>query len=97
MANICDNTFFASSENRENIDFILKFLEDNFEYVDYDYSDDAIDAYFEYKWSFPEELMEELYNKIPDKSDIYMRCLSVEYGLLYHALWVCDENGWQEV
>lgn len=40
---------------------------------------------------------QELYDKIPDKEDIYMRCLSVEYGCLYHVLWVCDNNGWKEV
>ena len=26
--------------------------------------------------------------------DIYMRCLSVEYGSLYHALWVCNKDRW---
>ena len=41
--------------------------------------------------------MNELFNSIPNKEDIYMRCLSVEYGCLYHALWTCDEHGWREV
>ena len=41
--------------------------------------------------------MRKLYESIPNKEDIYMRCLSVEYGCMYHALWECDENGWREV
>ena len=41
--------------------------------------------------------MEDLYPSIPNKEDIYIRCLSVEYGNLYHALWICDEDNWREV
>lgn len=41
--------------------------------------------------------MNDLYNGLPNKNDIFMRCLSVEYGNLYHALWVCNSNGWHEV
>lgn len=97
MANICDNTLYVSSENRENIDAVIKFLNENIVYYDYDDNDDSLDILFDSKWTFPEELMQELFEAIPDKSDIYMRCLSVEYGCLYHALWVCDKNGWKEV
>ena len=51
---------------------------------------------FEPKWTFPETKMNKLYKKLPNKDDIDMRCLSVEYGCLYHALWVCDKDGWRE-
>lgn len=98
MANICSNTFFASSNNKENIEYVSKFLIDNLE-ADVDEFDDCIDAYFDSKWTFPEKLMDKLYEGIPDKSDIYMHCLSVEYGLLYHALHVVHEHtkGWEDV
>ena len=57
-----------------------------------------MDITFESKWTFPEEQMKDLYNHLPDKeNDIYITCLSIEYGNLYHALWVCDKNGWREV
>ena len=97
MANLCDNTFYASSEVRENIDAIKDFFEKKVVYFDHDDGYDSLDIYFDSKWCFPEELMKELFESIPDKSDIYMRCLSVEYGMLYHALWVCDKDGWREV
>ena len=97
MSNICDNTFYAESQNRENLDTILKFFDKHFpSYALGDDSEETIELYFESKGSFPESLMNDLYNLIPDKSDIYMRCLSVEYGYMYHALWYCDEDGWHE-
>lgn len=95
MANICDNTFYAYSKNRKNIEVIINFFR-NWFYSEIDDSNTSIDIYFQSKWVFPEEHMINLYESIPDKSDIYMRCLSAEYGLMYHALWECDEFGWEE-
>ena len=97
MANICDNTLYVQSDNRENLETVRKFFDENFEYYDCDDSGACLDIFFDSKWTFPENLMKELFDAIPDKSDIYMRCLSVEYGCMYHALWYCDENGWEEV
>ena len=77
MANICDNTFYAESQNRENIDVILDFFDKHFQFYESDDSGDTIEIYFDSKWSFPESLMDDLYDLIPDKSDIYMRCTMV--------------------
>ena len=97
MANICDNTMYVESQNRKNIDAVKNFFEDNITYFDCDDNDECLDIFFDSKWTFPEDLMQELFEVIPDKSDIYMRVLSVEYGCLYHALWICDSDGWKEV
>lgn len=96
MANVCSNNFYAYSEDEQNIEAILVFFTKHFAYYDCDPSDDSLDIYFESSWTFPEELMEELFEAIPNKQDIYMRCLSVEYGMMYHALWYCEEDGWHE-
>lgn len=96
MANICDNQFYAYSEDPENIECILNFFNDWDNVCHGESTEDTIELYFESKWEFPEELMQKLFESIPDKSDIYMRCLSVEYGCMYHALWYCDEDGWHE-
>lgn len=96
MSNICDNTFWAQG-SKENLQVINDFFE-NWTNANIDWYDaEEIDVYFESKWVFPEKIMQELYEKIPDKSNIYMRCLSVEYGCMYHALWECGEDGWKEV
>lgn len=94
MANVCDNTFWAQG-SKENLQVIYDFFEDWTADVDW-YDAEEMDVYFESKWTFPESKMKELYEKLPDKENIYMRCLSVEYGCMYHALWECDETGWHE-
>lgn len=94
MANICDNTLFVSSECRENIDAVIAFLDREVEYYDCDDNDNCLDIFFDSKWVFPEELMQKLFESLPNKSDIYMRCLSVEYGCDYVSYHKCDENGW---
>ena len=96
MANICTNTMYVESETRENLDSVITFFINNLNYYDYEDDGNSLDISFDSRWVFPEELMEELFEAIPNKSDIYMRCLSIEYGCMYHALWYCDENGWHE-
>lgn len=99
MANICNNTMYVESENRENLDSVIKWFDENIAANINNIEDngDYLDISFDSKWTFPEELMQELFETIPNKSDIYITCLSVEYGNLYHALWVCDSEGWKEV
>lgn len=96
MSNICSNTFYAYSENRDNIDVIINFFH-KWPYSEIEDSGTSVDVYFDSNWIFPEEEMKKLYELIPNKEDIYIRCLSVEYGNLYHALWICSEDGWEEV
>ena len=97
MANICSNTFYACSEDRQNIDTIINFFHD-WPYAEIEDSDTSVDVYFDSKRAFPEKEMTELYDLIPNKDDLYARCLSVEYGMDYVAYWKCNEEGWyQEV
>ena len=98
MANICDNTFYITSQDKNNIDYIEKFLQEEFDYIDIYKDSDFLEAYFESRWVFPENIMKDMFEGIPNKNDVFMRCLSVEYGNLYHALWICEnEEGWVEV
>lgn len=96
MANICSNEFYAYSEDKENLETIEKFFD---EWGDAEWDEDGdggINCYFSSKWNFPEKSMDDLYASIPNKKDIYMRCLSVEYGcdvIQYHK---CEEDGWYD-
>lgn len=97
MANICDNQLTFYSDDKDNVEVFEKFFE---KWEDSDInrvSDDNIECYFPSRWTFPQKEMDELYNSMPNKQDLYMRCLSVEFGNLYHSLNVCEENGWYEV
>jgi hypothetical protein len=82
----------------ENIEYIQTFFEKNFIGCDiYDSCDTSLNIRFDSCWVFPDELMEELLEGIPNKEDIYMRCMSIEYGCLYHELWICEGDNWKSV
>ncbi len=94
MANICSNEMYVSSEDSKNLEVVKNFFND-WEYASVEEDDDHLDIYFDSKWTFPEKEMEKLFNLIPNKDDIYMRVLSVEYGNDYIGYHKCDdEDGW---
>ena len=92
MSNICENTLRVYSENSENLECIENFFKDlgDVERID----DENLEVYFDSKWRFPEEEMDKLYMKLPDKSSINMTCLSVEWGCLYCQFHNCNKDGW---
>lgn len=95
MANICDNTLRCNSSNPKNLDYIENFFNDwnaSIEQTD----EENMYVYFDSKWVFPEEEMNKLYKGIPDKEDIDMTCLSVEWGCTYCEFHQCNEDGWIE-
>ena len=53
MSNICDNTFYAYSEDQSNLKVIEDFFED-WESADIERGDNSINCYFESKWTCPE-------------------------------------------
>lgn len=98
MANIATNLFYINSGSKENVDFVLSKISEYFSNIFYTYQEDnSAELEFESTWNFPEEEMSGIFEDLPDKEDIYMRCLSYEFGTLYHSLWVCDKEGWHEV
>jgi len=94
MANICRNEFYAYSKDKENLKVIEEFF-DNWDSAEWT-GDEGLDCYFDSKWTFPDKEMDKLHESIPNKDDIFMRCLSVEYGcdvVQYHK----DEgDGWYD-
>ncbi len=95
MANICDNELHVYSENINNISKITGFFNDRFPHcmID-DNADNSMIVYFESKWDFPEDDMEDLVDILPDKDDVDMTCLSVEWGDLYCAFHTYDGGKW---
>ena len=63
--------------------------------IDLSQEEGSVESQFDSKWSFPEEEMKELFNGLPNKDEIYMRCLSVEYGCRYVEYHECEgKEGW---
>lgn len=94
MANICENTIKVFTDDEGNKKYISKFMLDNFRCDLEEVDSNMLEGYFDSRWVFPEELMDELYEKIPNKNDIDMTCLSVEWGCFYCAFHTCDKDGW---
>lgn len=92
MANICENTLRVYSENPENIEYVKDFFEDwgDIEEVD----NNNLTIYFNSKWGFPIDEMNKLYLHLPNKDNIDMLCLSVEWGNKYCCFSSCTRTGW---
>lgn len=95
MANICENSMFVQSEDCRNLDHIEKFMR-SWTYADIEHVDnDIIEIYFDSKWDFPIDEMNKMVEDLPNKDDIYIRVLSVEYGEYYCAFHVYDGVSWE--
>ena len=92
MSNICDNTLEVYSENSNNLEYIKDFFKNWGDAEEID--ENSLEICFDSKWTFPEDEMDKLYEGIPDKNDVHMTCLSVEWGCLYCQFHTCDEDGW---
>ena len=93
MANICDNELHVLTNDPKNREEIIKFFED-WEYIITDQYEDYLEIHFDSKWNFPEQEMNDLFERLPNKNDIDMTCLSVEWGNFYCAFNKCDSLGW---
>ncbi len=93
MANICENELQIHVEDYDNLTVITKFFKEIGADID-DVGDNDIVVYFDSKWDFPEEQMNELYKSLPNKDDVDMTCLSVEWGNYYCAFHTCNSEGW---
>lgn len=102
MANICDNRFyFCCEHNSEKYINNFKELQNNaygtfdFEVLDSDEDFCSIEGYFESKWDFPIDTINE-YLKLDKDDDCYFRCLSEEYGEGYVAMNIYRDGEWWE-
>jgi hypothetical protein len=93
MANIATNVFYASSMVEEDLDVIDKFLTENFDCW-IERGDECIDAEFESRWDFPEELMDKLASQLKQPQEMYMRCLSHCLEDKYAALFIFSDGKW---
>lgn len=98
MANICTNEMHICSDDPKNITVIISFLDKYFPTNEIGEAyDNVVEVTFDSKWDFPEKKMNYLYQKIPNKKDILIDCLSVEWGNRYCQFSYCDKDGWHFV
>ena len=93
MANYATNIFHASTENKQDLDKIEAFLDDNFNGFVNRYSD-IVAAEFSSRWEYPEKEIDELVASLEAKDKIYIRILTYELEDEYVSFRIFSQGKW---
>ena len=94
MANIATNIFHATTANKQDLDKIEAFLDDNFDGYINRYAD-VIDAEFSSRWEYPEKEINKLVDSLEAKNEIYMRILTHELEDEYVSFRKFTQGKWE--
>ena len=94
MANIATNIFHATTANKQDLDKIEAFLDDNFDGYINRYAD-VIDAEFSSRWEYPEKEITKLVDSLEAKNEIYMRILTHELEDEYVSFRKFSQGKWE--
>lgn len=93
MANYATNIFHASTENKQDLEKIEAFLDDNFNGFINRYSD-IVDAEFSSRWEYPKKEIDELVASLEAKDKIYIRILTYELEDEYVSFRIFSQGKW---
>ena len=93
MANYATNIFPASTENKQDLDKIEAFLDDNFNGFVNRYGD-TVDAEFSSRWEYPEKEIDELVASLEAKDKINIRILTYELEDEYVSFRIFSQGKW---
>lgn len=95
MANICTNTFYIGCKSEKTNEAIINKLKNLFNTKldgEITHTDSSfIEGWFASKWDFPMYIFEDFFNEF---DDVYVRCLSEEYGNSYVAMNIYENGNW---
>lgn len=98
MSNICENKFYIYSSITENTKKIEEKLENLFNNKldgEITYCDEfVLEGYFDSRWEFPEELFADFFDEFKDDEELYMRCLSEEWGMNLCSMNIYKNGAW---
>ena len=94
MANIATNIFHATTANKQDLDKIEAFLDDNFDGYINRYAD-VIDAEFSSRWEYPEKEINKLVDSLEAKNEIYMRIITQELEDEYVSFRKFSQGKWE--
>lgn len=94
MANIATNIFHATTANKQDLDKIEAFLDDNFDGYINRYAD-VIDAEFSSRWEYPEKEINKLVDSLEAKNEIYMCILTHELEDEYVSFRKFSQGKWE--
>lgn len=94
MANICLNKMYVSSPNKESLqqihDFMNSWVNTTLEEID----ECSFEYYFDSRWDFPKEAMQQMTDSIKDTKGLYIKVLSIEECNYYAAFNVFEDGVW---
>ena len=94
MANIATNIFHATTANKQDLDKIEAFLDDNFDGYINRYAN-VIDAEFSSRWEYPEKEINKLVDSLEAKNEISMRILTHELEDEYVSFRKFSQGKWE--
>ena len=94
MANIATNIFHATTANKQDLDKIEAFLDDNFDGYINRYAN-VIDSEFSSRWEYPEKEINKLVDSLEAKNEIYMRILTHELEDEYVSFRKFSQGKWE--
>ena len=98
MANICTNKLYLSTKDKQLCDNLTESIINSFYSCDVQPFDNGevfnCEMEFDSNWTFPQEKMKELTNKLPRGNDFYIRVLSYEFGQEYVGFNIYTGGEW---
>lgn len=94
MANTCLNKMYVSSPNKESLQQIHDFMNDWVNATLEEIDECSFEYYFDSRWDFPKEAMQQMTDSIKDTKGLYIKVLSVEECNYYAAFNVFENGIW---
>ena len=86
---------YVDSRDPANIKHLCEWCKENLDGFLEPIDDDCFEYYFDSRWDFPEQEMNEMVAELPNKDDIYIRVLSVDEPDCYCAFHVYEGGEWE--
>jgi hypothetical protein len=94
MANICENTMYVSSPNKESLQQIHEFMNNWGNAILEEIDDISFEYYFDSRRDFPKKEMQKMTNSIKDTKGLHIRVLSIKECNYYAAYNVFEDGVW---
>ncbi len=96
MANMCTNMFYCRTENKENYNKVLTFLQETFnvDFTDEDEDGQYFESEFYSRWTFPEVEFDQLVSALIEDQTLYLRILSHELCSEYASFRIYQNGSW---
>lgn len=93
MANCATNIFYASTANKQDLDKIEAFLDENFDNYANRF-DNSIEAEFSSRWVYPEKEIDRMVASLEAKDKVYIRILTHELENEYVSFRILSQGEW---